>query len=113
MQNCHGRTVLDFLMDYWTVWNVMVKFPPRGKRQMFYLVLNYMGEYIKLLIQPLLDARALSSLEIHTELTETATVTVCHLKLIHSVKGNSSGFSQLFTNTISYIYFPYNICPYG
>ena len=49
MQNCHGRTVLDFLMDYWTISQSMHKLGPTGKRQMFYLVLNSMGEYIKLL----------------------------------------------------------------
>ena len=49
MQNCHGRTVLDFLMDYWTISKSMHKLGPTGKRQMFYLVLNSMGEYIKLL----------------------------------------------------------------
>ena len=59
MQNCHGRTVLDFLMDYWILSNFMVKFPPRGKRQMFYVVLNNIGEYIHLLIKPVLNARAL------------------------------------------------------
>ena len=50
MQNCHGRTVLDFLMDYWTISKSMNKLGPTGKRQMLYLVLNSMGEYIKLLI---------------------------------------------------------------
>ena len=49
MQNCHGRTVLDFLMDYWTLSKSMHKLGPTGKRQMFYLVLNSMGEYINLL----------------------------------------------------------------
>ena len=113
MQNGHGRTVLDFLMNYWTLWNIMLKYPPTGKRELFYLVLNYMGEYIHLLIQPLLNARALSCLEVHVELTKTAFVNVYHLKLLHSVNGNYCGFSQLFTNTIGSIYFPYNICLYG
>ena len=49
MQNCHGRTVLDILMDYWTISKSMHKLGPTGKRQMFHLVLNSMGEYIKLL----------------------------------------------------------------
>ena len=49
MQNCHGWTVLDFLMDYWTISKSMHKLGPTGKREMFYLVLNSMGEYIKLL----------------------------------------------------------------
>ena len=49
MQNCHGQTVIDFLMDYWTISKSMHKLGPTGKRQMFYLVLNSMGEYIKLL----------------------------------------------------------------
>ena len=62
MQNCHGRTVLDFLMDHWKVSNFMVKFPPTGKRQMFYLVVNNIGEYIHLLIKPVLNASALSCL---------------------------------------------------
>ena len=79
MQNCHGRTVLDFLMDYWTISNVMVKFPPTG-RQMFYLVLNYMGEYIKLLIKPLLNAMGFSCLEVNIQLSKKGAVIANHLK---------------------------------
>ena len=59
-----------------------------------------MGEYMHLLIQPLLNARDLSCLEVHVELTKTGAVTVYHLKLLHSVKANSCGFSQPFTNTV-------------
>ena len=101
MQNCHGRTLLDLLMDYWTV----SKVPPRGKRQMFHLVLNNIGEYINLLIKPVLNSRAVSCLEFQVQLTTTSAVTVNHLKLIHSVKANSCGLSQLCTNTIISIYF--------
>ena len=72
-----------------------------------------MGEYIHLLIQPLLNARALSCLEVHVELTKAAPVTVNHLKLLYSVKGNYYGFSQLFTNTIGSTHFPHNLCLYG
>ena len=79
MQNCHGRTVLDFLMDYWTISNVMVKYPPTG-RQMFYLVLNYMGEYIHLLIKPLLNAMGFSCLEVNEQLSKKGAVSVNHLK---------------------------------
>ena len=103
MQNCDGRTFLDFLMDYWTLSNFMVTFAPTGKRQMFYLVLNYMGEYIQLLIKAVLNARVLSCLEFHVHLTKTHVVTVNHLKLIRSVKPNCCGFSQLCTNTIGSI----------
>ena len=95
MQNCHGRTVLDFLMDYWTISNFMLKFNSTRKRQMFYLLLNYMGEYIHLLMKPVLNARALSCVEVHVQLTKTSAVTVNHLKLIRSVKANSFHFSQL------------------
>ena len=35
MLDCDGRTVLEFLMDYWTVSNVIVKFPPTAKKQIF------------------------------------------------------------------------------
>ena len=56
MQNSHGPTVVDFWMNYWTVSNVMVKFGPTGKRQIFYLVRNYMDECIHLLIKPVLNA---------------------------------------------------------
>ena len=104
MQNCHGRTVLDFLMDYWTVSNFIVKLPPTG-----YLVLNNIGEYIHLLKKPLLNTRALSCLEVHVQLTKTSAVTLNHVELLHSVKPNSCGFSQLCTNTIVSVYFPYNI----
>ena len=96
MQNCHGQTVLDFLMDYWTISNFMLKFHSTRKRQMFYLLLNYMGEYIHLLIKPVLNARDLLCLEVHVQLTKTGPVTVNHLKLIHWVKPNSCPFSQLF-----------------
>ena len=61
MQNGDGRTVLDFLMDYWTISNFMVKFHSTHKRQMFYLLLNYMGEYIHLSIKPVFNAKALFS----------------------------------------------------
>ena len=73
MQNCH------FLMDYWTISNVMVKFPPTG-RQMFYLVLNYMGEYIHLLIKPLLNAMGFSCLEVNVQLSKKGAVIANHLK---------------------------------
>ena len=105
MQNFHERKVLDLLMDHWTVSNFMVKFLPTGKRQMFYLVVNKIGEYIHLLIKPVLNARVLSCLEVHVQLSITGAVTVNHLKLLHSVKLNSCGFSQLCTNTIGSIYF--------
>ena len=105
MQNFHGRTVLDFLMDYWTLSKSMHKLGPTGKMQMFYLVLNSMGEYIHLLIKAVLNAGVLSCLEIHVQLTETRAITVNHLKLIHSVKPNCCGFSQLCTNTIGSINF--------
>ena len=105
MQNCHGRTVLDFLMDYWTISNFMLKFHSTCKMQMFYLLLNYMGEYIHLLIKPVLNAITLSYLEIHV-----TAVTVNHWKLIRSVKPNCCRFSQLcytFTghklNTVYYV----------
>ena len=78
----------------------MLKYPPTRKRQMFYLLLNYMGEYIHLLIQPLLNARALSCLEVHVGLTKTGAVTVYHLKFLHSFEANSCGFSPPFTNTV-------------
>ena len=78
----------------------MEKYDPTGKRQIFYLVINYMGEYIHLLIQPLLNARALSCLQVNVDLTKTAAVSVYHLKLLHSVKANSCGFSQPFRNRI-------------
>ena len=83
----------------------MVKFPPTGKRQMFYLVLNSIGEYIHLLLKPVLNARALWSLEVHVQLTTTGAVTVDHLKLLRSVKANSSVFSQLCANAIGSVYF--------
>ena len=105
IQNCYGQTVLDFLMDYWTVSKFMVKFPPTGKRQMFYLVLNNIGEYIHLLKNPVLNARALSCLEVHVQLTATGAVTVNQVKLLHSFKPNYCGLSQLCTNTICSIYF--------
>ena len=108
MQICHGRTVLDLLMDYWTASNFIVKLPPTG-----YLVLNNIGEYIHLLIKPLLNARALSCLEVHVQLTKTADVTVNNIELLHSVKLNSCGLSQLCTHTIPSIYFPYNTSHYG
>ena len=108
MQICHGRTVLYLLMDYWTASNFIVKLPPTG-----YLVLNNIGEYIHLLIKPLLNARALSCLEVNVQLTATADVTVNHIELLHSVKLNSCGLSQLCKNTIPSIYFPYNISLYG
>ena len=54
MQNSHGRTVLDLLIEYWTVSNFIVKIPPTG-----YLVLNNIGEYIHLLIKSLLNSTAL------------------------------------------------------
>ena len=95
MHNCHGRRLLDFLMDYWTISKFMLKFHSTRKRQMFYLVLNYMGEYIQLLINPVLNARALSCMEVHVQLTKTGAVTVNHLKFIRSVKPNSCHFSQL------------------
>ena len=88
-------------MDYWTVSNFIVKFPPTG-----YLVLNNIGEYIHLLIKPLLNTRALSCLEVHVQLTKTAAVTVNNVELLRSVKSNSCALSQLCTNTISLIYFP-------
>ena len=78
MDNCHGRTVLDLLMDYWIISN----FISTGKRKMFYLVINYMGHYIHLLIKPVLNARPRSCLEVHVQLTKTGGVTVNHLKLI-------------------------------
>ena len=105
MQNCHGRTFLDFLIDYWTISNFMVKFHSRPKSQMFYVVLNYMGEYKHLLIKAVLNARVLSCLEIHVQLTKTGAVTANDVKLLRSVKPNSCGFSQLSTNTISSLYF--------
>ena len=83
----------------------MVKFPPTGKRQMFYLVFNSIAEYIHLLLKPVLNARALWSLEVHVQLTATGAVTVDHLKLLHSVKANSSVFSQLCANAIGSVYF--------
>ena len=95
MQNCHGTRVLEFLMDYWTISNFMLKFPSTRKTQMFYLVLNYMGEYIHLLIKPVLNPRALSYLKILLQLTKTSLVTINHLKLIRSLKLNSCHFSQL------------------
>ena len=102
MQNCHGRTVLHFLMDYWTV----SKFHPTGKTQMFYVVLNSIGEYIHLIIKPVLNSRALLWLEVHVQLTITGPVTfVNNLKLVNSVKANSCGFSQMCTKTIASIYF--------
>ena len=82
-------------MDYWTLSNFMLKFHSTRKRQMFYLVLNYIGEYIQLLIKPVLNARALSCLEVHVQLTKTGAVTVNHLKLIGSFKPDSCCFSQL------------------
>ena len=104
MQNSHGRTVLDFLMEYWTVSNFIVKLTPTG-----YLVLNNIGEYIHLLIKSLLNSRALSCLSVHVQLTKTSAVTVNHLQLLRSVKPNSCGLSQLCTNTIASVYFQYNI----
>ena len=101
MQNCHGQTVLDLLMDFWTV----SKVPPRGKTEMFHLVLNNIGEYINLLIKPVLNSRAVSCLEFQVQLTSTSAVTVNDLKCINSVKANSCGLSQLCTNTIISIYF--------
>ena len=83
----------------------MVTFPPKGKRQMFYLVVNNIGEYIIILIKPVLNARALSCLEVHVQLTATGAVTVNHLKLLRSVKPNSCGFSELCTNRIGSVYF--------
>ena len=83
----------------------MVTFPPTGKRQMFYLVANNIGEYIQLLIKPVLNARALSCLEVHVQLTARGAVTVNDLKLLRSVKPNYCGFSQLCTNTIGFVYF--------
>ena len=85
MQICHGQTVLDFLMHYWTIPNFMLKVHSTRKRQKFYLLLNYMGEYIHLLIKPVLNARALSYLEIHVQLTKIGAVTVNHLKLTRSI----------------------------
>ena len=70
MQNCHGRAVLDFLIDYWTISNFMVKFHSRPKSQMFYLVLNYMGEYIHLLIKAVLNAMGCSCLEVNVQLSK-------------------------------------------
>ena len=95
MPNCPGRTVQNFLMDYWTISNFILKFHSTRKRQMFYLLINYMGEYIHLLIKPVLNARPLYSLEVHIQLTKTGAVTVNHLKWIHSLKQNSCHFSQL------------------
>ena len=83
----------------------MVKFPPTGKRQMFYLVLNSVGEYIHLLIKPVLNARGLWSLEVHVQLSTTGTVTVDDIKLLRSVKANSSVFSQVCANAIGSVYF--------
>ena len=83
----------------------MVKFPPTGKRQMFYLVVNNIDEYIYLLLKAVLNARALSSFEVHVQLSTTGAVTVDHLKLLHSVKVNSSLFSQLCANAIASVYF--------
>ena len=105
MQNCHGRTVLDFLMDYWTLSKSMHKLGPTGKRHIFHLVLSNIGEYIHLLIKPVLNARALSYLEVHVHLTKTGAVTVNDVNLLHSVKPNPCGFLQLSTNTISSLYF--------
>ena len=67
-------------MHYWTLSNFIVKIPPTG-----YLVLNNIGEYIHLLIKPLLNARDLSCLEVHVQLTKTVAVTVNHVELLHSV----------------------------
>ena len=47
---------------------------------MFYMVLNYMGEYIHLLKKLVLNARALSCLEDHVQLTKTGAVTLNQLK---------------------------------
>ena len=46
-------------------------------------------------MKPVLNARALSCVEVHVQLTKTSAVTVNHLKLIRSVKANSFHFSQL------------------
>ena len=72
---------------------------------MFHLVLNNIGEYINLLIKPVLNSRAVSYLEFQVQLTTTSVVTVNDLKLINSVKANSCGLSQVCTNTIISIYF--------
>ena len=104
MPNSHGRTVLDFLMEYWTVSNFIVKLPPTG-----YVVLNNIGQYIHLLIKLLLNSRALWCLAVHVQLTKTSAVTVNHIQLLRWVKPNSCGLSQLCTNTIASVYFPYNI----
>ena len=105
MQNCHGRTVLDFLMDYWTLSKSMHKLGPTGKRQMFYLVLNSTGEYIHLLLKPVLIARALWFLKVHVQLSTTGAFSVDDLKLLHSLKANSCVFSQLCANAIGSVYF--------
>ena len=105
MQNCHGRTVLDFLLDYWTLSNVMVKFSPKGERQRFYLVLNSTGEYIHLLLKPVLNARTLWSFQVHVQLSTTGAVSVDDLKLLHSLKANSCVFWQLCPNAIGSVYF--------
>ena len=56
---------------------------------------------------------ALSCLQVHVQLTITADVSVNHVELLRSVKPNSCGLSQLCTNTIASVYFPYNISLYG
>ena len=54
--NCHGRTVVDFLIDYWIVSKSMRKLYPEVRHQMLYLVLNSMSEYNHLLIKQVLNA---------------------------------------------------------
>ena len=105
MQNYHGRTVLDFLIDYWTLSKSMHKLGPTSKRQIFHMVLNNIGEYIQLLIKRVLNARALSCMEVHVHLTKMDDATVNDVKLLRSVKPNSCGFSQLCTSTINSVYF--------
>ena len=47
MQNFHGRTLLGFLMDYWTVSNVMVKLVQQAKAKCsIWYAITWMSIYI-------------------------------------------------------------------
>ena len=55
LQNCHGRTMVDFLIDYWIVSKSICKLSPEVRQKMLYLVLNSMSEYNHLLIKQVLN----------------------------------------------------------